>query len=115
MKRIAVALFILVFLASYGSPATAYEDTWTSPDKKKHFAVSMASGFMVRSIFPGLPWQQRYAVALVPGLLKEVTDPVFSYKDMTYNVLGVIAGDYLNGVIVNYSDKTVSVSYATSF
>lgn len=110
MKRVLLPALLLL-----SSPAKAQEDSWTGPDKKKHFVVSMASGFMVRSIFPDAhPWQ-RYSAALIPGLLKEVTDPVFSYKDMTVNFLGVIAGDYLNGFIIQHSDNRTSVYYTTSF
>lgn len=93
-------IFALILLSLCIATAPA-QDSWTGSDKKLHFGVSTISGFVARSFFPNEPIKA-IGLALVPGLLKELSDSrdtgnKFSGKDMTWNFLGALTGSLLYG------------------
>lgn len=71
-------------------------DTWTGADKKMHFAVSATLGFAAINQWPDEPGKA-FALAMVPGLLKELSDAQrggagFSGKDLAADALGAALG-----------------------
>jgi uncharacterized protein YfiM (DUF2279 family) len=83
----------------------APNDPWFGPDKILHFGASFlltVSGQYMVETKMGLPEQRAWPVAagtsLALGLFKELADsqrernPLFSWRDMTANALGVGAG-----------------------
>lgn len=73
------------------TPALANDDS----DKLKHFAVSFALGTASGAYFEN-KWTA-FGVAMIPGLLKEISDSQksnnhFSGKDMAANALGAALG-----------------------
>lgn len=79
------------------------QDSWTGPDKAKHAAVSAALGAGASLIVDNDA--QAVALALVPGLAKELHDARpggtgFSVKDMAANAVGAYVGVKLGGLII---------------
>ena len=73
------------------TPALANDDS----DKLKHFAVSFALGTASGAYFEN-KWTA-FGVAMIPGLVKEISDSQksnnhFSGKDMAANALGAALG-----------------------
>lgn len=86
-----LALILCALVIVIPSPAHAQADTWTSPDKKLHFAGSGIAGAIAGALLPEQPFAA-WLWSQVPGLIKEATDPVWSWKDMGVNALGGALG-----------------------
>lgn len=108
MKRFASGLlaFVLTMLVVAGLPLfckAARADSWTGPDKQKHFAVSAAMASA--AVAAGFTERQAFAASLAVGLAKELHDSRpggtgFSGKDLAWDAAGAYLGAKLPGVIV---------------
>jgi len=105
---------IALALSSIGSVA---QDKWNGKDKAEHFAVSFAVGFAT-----GNQWPENkplaIGVAMIPGLLKEVSDRSttgFSGKDLVADLLGASLGVYSAHWLIARQDKKVALMYRTEF
>lgn len=88
MKPVLIALMLC-------ASAHACKDTMQfTQDKQKHVAVSSAIGAVSRSLIDDN--KTAFAVALVPGIAKELHDMsgngCASFKDMAYNAIGAAIG-----------------------
>ncbi len=88
MKPVLIALMLC-------ASAHACKDTMQfTQDKQKHFTVSAAIGAVSRSMIDDN--KTALAVALVPGIAKELHDMrgngCASFKDMAYNAIGAAIG-----------------------
>lgn len=108
--------FITFALVAASSSATANEaDPWGGSDKKMHVGVSTIIGFAARQQWPSDPGKA-FAVALVPGVVKELSDGrQASAKDMVANAIGAAVGVYAGGWFVRYSNGHTTISYSTEF
>lgn len=68
------------------------QDSWTGADKAKHFGVSFGLGAFTEATMPKLPFAAKFAIAIGPGLGKELTDQKFSTKDLVWDAIGVYSG-----------------------
>lgn len=118
MTRRAWGLFVLLLctiLLALSAPLAYAQDTWNGPDKKLHFGVSALLGVAARSQWPDAP-VKAWAWAMIPGVLKELSDSAkggsgFSYRDLTADALGAVVGVAVVGLFVGPR----SVSYQTRF
>ena len=111
MKRKA-ALLLALSMGSSAPVAAQEADPWVSADKALHFSVSAAiagAGYGVTAAFnDDLRWKLAIGggVALSAGVAKELWDlsghgsP--SWKDFTWDVIGVATGLLLSWVIDRY-------------
>jgi len=86
-------LAVLTFLALASLQCAA--DDWTGDDKNKHFVVSTVLSSAAYSVCENRTCA--FAVAMVPGILKEVYDSQqegnhFSGKDLAWDALGAFVG-----------------------
>lgn len=96
-----------LLLSSLALPAAA-QDSWTGPDKPKHFAVSLAAGFLAQGILGDrVPRWGVFAAALAPGVLKELSDDKVSVKDLVVDAVGAATGIYVSGLVI----RSHAVSY----
>lgn len=77
------------------APAAQAADEWFGADKTKHFAVSAVLGAATGMHFEN-KWTA-FGVAMIPGLLKEISDSGqannhFSGKDLAADALGAAIG-----------------------
>jgi len=109
---------IAIALALSSITATA-QDKWNGKDKAEHFAISFAVGFAT-----GNQWPENkplaIGVAMIPGLLKEVSDAQkggsgFSGKDLAADLLGASLGVYSAHWLIGRQDKKVALMYRTEF
>lgn len=88
--------FVLVFLLIVFNPQPAAADSWTSRDKLNHFAFSAV---IAAAAAKGHGPVTGAAIALVPGVIKELADMggagTPSMKDMAANVVGAMTGAVL--------------------
>lgn len=107
---------IALAAASIGAQA---QDKWTGQDKAMHFGVSFALGFAT-----GNQWPQNkplaIGVAMVPGLLKEVSDSGkggsgFSGKDLVADLIGATMGVYSAHWLIGRQDGKVALMYRSEF
>lgn len=113
----------IIVAACAAQPARA--DSWTGPDKAKHFAVSAGLGLAAaelarRDVLPCKGELCAVAAATLPGLLKELSDSRaggsgFSYKDMVFNLAGAYVGVKLYGVFVSRQNGTTHLTYRKEF
>lgn len=115
-------LFLLLSITLYGNDFTFKED------KKKHFGFSFAFGvgtsiYLEKNYFQEESPQIRLLIgsslAVVPGLAKEIldeqqSDNKFDIADMSYNLVGAIAGNIVGsyiskGLYLNPKDKTIII------
>jgi uncharacterized protein YfiM (DUF2279 family) len=114
MKQITA--IILSMLATF-----AHADSWSTPDKPKHFAASIAWGAGARMICPTCTGLQATALGTLPGLIKEIQDSTkrngsgWSNRDLLADIAGAYVGVKLTGLIVTRSNGTTTVSYAREF
>lgn len=107
MKRLfAILILALALPALAGSP----DDKWTGPDKKLHLGVSAILGFAAINQFPNEP-VKAWALAMVPGVIKEASDPRWSWKDIVVDGVGAYLGVKLGGCIITPR----GISYRTQF
>ena len=95
------------------------QDTWSGADKKLHFGVSAVLGFAAVNQWPN-DKPKAFMVAMIPGLLKEITDAQkggsgFSGKDLAADALGAAVGVYAGGWLISRRDGATVVAYQTSF
>jgi hypothetical protein len=76
-------------------------DKWNGSDKPLHFGVSAILGFSARTFYPNEPWKA-VGIAMIPGVLKEATDPKFSGKDLAVDLAGAMLGVYVGGCYVTH-------------
>jgi uncharacterized protein YfiM (DUF2279 family) len=93
---LAASLFI-------STPAFAGDDDWNDSDKLKHFAVSFVLGTASGAYFEN-KWTA-FGVAMIPGLIKEISDSQksnnhFSGKDLAADALGAALGVQLGNWII---------------
>lgn len=106
------ALLIFLLIACSVSVSRA-ESQWTTDlSSAKHFAVGAGIGAISDTALyhvsnPGGRGERMiFATSLAgfAGLYKEVKDPVFDYGDLTYTILGGVAGafcsEFFNGYLV---------------
>jgi hypothetical protein len=105
----------LLFIFLFASPCFALDlDT----DKEKHLYVSAAIGALADSaIYHGVPYISpsgrivtASVIAIIPGILKEVSDENFDTQDLVADAEGVAIGVLLSEVVnrsffVSLSDK----------
>lgn len=93
-------------------------DRWNGRDKKMHAGVSFVVGFAAANQWPDEPGKA-FMVALLPGLLKEVSDANggtgFSSKDMAANAIGAALGVVTGRWIVLRQRDTTVIAYRTEF
>ncbi|MDO9226051.1 MAG: hypothetical protein Q8M09_17525 [Pseudomonadota bacterium] len=94
-------------LATFTSAQAA--DDWGGADKAQHFAVSAVLGTASAMHFED-KWVA-FGVAMIPGVLKEITDSRFSGKDLAADALGAALGVQLGHWIVT----TRGVGYRAAF
>lgn len=93
-----LAAFVLAFCG------TARADSWTTPDKPKHVAVSAAMASA--GVAVGLTERQAFAASLAVGFAKEVHDATrrggtgFSTKDLAADALGAYLGAKFAGLTI---------------
>lgn len=101
-------------------------DSWTGTDKLEHFGVSVPFGAMGSYLTKDTEHPIIYGsmIGLVPGVAKEVLDGTcatngFSYKDLTFDLLGSITGAVLGNVAISYyrnqHGTNLGVSYYKTF
>ena len=114
-----IALGLVAASLAFAALDCRAQDTWTGPDKKKHFAVSVVSGVFARQLAPHNELAA-FGVAMVPGLLKELVDAgqrgnKFSTKDLVADALGAYAGVKLGGLMIAPADGGARVTYFKEF
>jgi hypothetical protein len=105
-------LLTLAALAAFFTPAHSLES-----DKKMHAGVSFALGFAMANQWPNEPLKA-WGVAMVPGLLKEVSDRKgtgFDPKDLAANAIGAALGVATGRWLVLRQNGTTVVAYQTEF
>jgi uncharacterized protein YfiM (DUF2279 family) len=116
-KWLSKAVGGLCVVVAAGFPtASQAQDSWTSADKISHFAYSAA---MSSAAVKSHGHVVGAAISLASGAVKELIDlsgtGTPSFKDMTWNVVGVVTGavlpdgflvvpmNYRNGFLLTYS------------
>ena len=105
---------------------TTNSDSRTGTDKLEHFGMSVPFGAIGSYLTRDTEHPIIYGsmIGLVPGIAKEVFDGTcpgngFSYKDLTFDLLGSVTGAILgNYAITYYRDKhgsTVGLNYHKTF
>jgi putative lipoprotein len=105
---------------------TTTSDSWTGTDKLEHFGVSVPFGAIGSYLSKDTEHPIIYGsmIGLVPGLAKEVFDGTcesngFSYKDLTFDLLGSITGAVLGNVAITYyrnsHESNVGIIYRKNF
>jgi len=119
MRTLFISL-TLIFAAFLLALSTLTADAM-EPDKEKHFIVSAACGAGTGAIAAaedGLTVKSgsiAFAVALLPGLGKEIADREttgFDWHDMKYNALGAALGVTLakTGYVVFFGKNSIGLS-----
>lgn len=120
---VAVACLAVIALAPAACSAQVQQD------KVKHAVVSAALGAAAaEAIGAGAgpdvcrecPKSCAFGAALVPGLLKEISDSRpggtgFDSKDMLANAAGALVGVHLHGFAVQRLNRATIFTYTTSF
>lgn len=98
------ALFVLLFVmlltalpahAACDTSAARAADKWTGDDKVLHLGGSAVLGVFASTMTRSEP--TAFAIAMIPGVLKEIQDSrtcgnYFSAKDLAYDALGAYLG-----------------------
>lgn len=79
-----ITILALIFVATAATAQST--DRWTGPDKKLHAAGSALAGAIAGSLLPEQPFRA-WLWSQAPGLIKEATDPVWSWKDIGVNAI----------------------------
>ncbi len=100
-----LGVLLLLLLTVHSAYAADTHEPWFGVDKALHFMLSFGAGagssLLLGVLSPGIPADLRFALAgalgSLPGLLKEIRDQLhppdyFSYKDLTYDLLGAFSG-----------------------
>jgi len=114
MKRIIASILAL-------SATLAHADSWSTPDKPKHFAASVLWGAGARIVCPSCSDLEATALGTIPGLVKEIQDSTkrggsgWSNRDLIADIAGAYVGVKITGLIVSKRDDTVTVAYRAEF
>lgn len=114
MKAIKIIAACAVFV--WAGSASA-QDSWTGADKPKHIAASAISAVVVESLFTEtLNPAQRFGLAMVPGIGKELFDmrkggSGFSVKDLAADAIGVGFGMAGYHVIVRPNYVGINIKF----
>lgn len=104
--------------------AYAGTDKWTGADKPKHVMVSAGAGFIAGSLGQelGLTDGQAFAVAMIPGVIKELDDKTrpggtgWSWKDLAADALGAYVGVKAGGAVLQVGrGQSVTVRFGMTF
>ena len=89
--------FVAVMVLVVSGHAVAADNT-----SLQHFGVSATLGYISESFLqPNTQWEvpervyAAAALASIPGLVKELSDPVFDTEDMAFNVAGALFGAWV--------------------
>lgn len=94
------------------------KDSWTGPDKVKHFGVSVALGIAATNLTTNKT--TAFALSVAPGLAKELYDSrqpgnKFSYKDLAWDAIGAYVGIHAGFYLHKLPGGGMSVGYNTNF
>lgn len=94
---------LLIILIPWSFLCASPDDTWTGRDKLWHAGVSLAGYTLLSNFFKfnsNLTKSQRIAASssamIAAGVVKELTDNEFSWKDMGANAFGTGIGITIN-------------------
>jgi hypothetical protein len=111
-------------LVALAASSASYADLGPfANDKHAHVAYSALAGLAATALAPSATPATRFALALVPGVLKELNDARnpgpgrtgWCNRDMLANALGAAAGVYVGGLVVRATRDGAAVSYSRSF
>lgn len=111
MKKLAATALICL------STCAVAQDSWNGSDKKLHFGVSFVLGVATANQWPNEPLKA-WGVAMVPGVLKEVSDRSttgFSGKDLVVDAIGAALGVATGRFMVSRREGKTVVSYYQEF
>lgn len=98
-RRVAPVAAVFAALLAVAAPVSAqrFEDRWYGEDKVRHLGASAAItaiGYGGSRVVFGVDESIGVAigVAAVAGLLRELHDGRFSYKDLVWDAVGIAAG-----------------------
>jgi putative lipoprotein len=111
-KQIVTALALTAALSAHA------QDSWTGPDKVKHFGLSLGMGAVGTLAFQSP--RAGFVGCMSVGVAKEVYDArtpgrTASVKDLAADAAGCAAGAYLGGLMIVPDRKGVTVGYVNSF
>lgn len=115
MRNALVLSLILV------SPLARAEDSWTGPDKVKHFALgaAVAAGGTAIAESQSLKLSTAkwvgFGLGCAAGVAKEAIDPVVSGKDIAITCLGAYLGAQGAGWVIERQRGTTVVAYRWEF
>lgn len=97
MKKILIAAALMFSTA-------AHADEWLGRDKAKHAAVSFALGAGAQMILPEDKPVAAFALAMMPGIAKELSDSRkggsgWSNKDIVADAVGAAMGVYVTRTV----------------
>lgn len=115
IKHLAVAALAALALTA---ATAAHADRWIGPDKADHMAISAMIGVTTSMLIDDKT--TAFAVAIVPGLLKEVYDSrqsnnYFSSKDLFADIIGAAIGVQTGHWILTHREKTTTLGYRQTF
>lgn len=93
------------------------KDSWSGSDKKMHLGVSFVLGMATAAQWPDNK-PLAFAVAMAPGVLKEISDRSttgFSAKDLVADAVGVALGMATTHWLITRRDGNTVVAYRTEF
>jgi hypothetical protein len=105
-------LILVAALAAFFTSAHSLES-----DTKSHIGVSFVLGYAMANQFPNEPLKA-WGVAMIPGVLKEVSDRSstgFDKKDLLADAIGAALGVATGRWMVMRSKGTTVVAYRTEF
>jgi len=110
-----LALAVLLVLCIDSCQAA---DSWTTPDKPQHVAVSAGIGVLTSGLTAS-PYKA-FGLCMVPGIAKELTDKYSgmgqgSFKDLAADALGCAAGVKLGRFIAFRSHGRTGVVWSSEF
>ncbi len=97
--RVGIVALLVICLGLLPALCRAAEDSWSGEDKKKHIAVSSLIGVSAYVCFEkNTNWSEdrarlaAFLTTLGVGVVKELIDEEFSWKDMGANAVGAGIG-----------------------
>lgn len=108
IRTIAVALMLTC--------SAAHADEWLGRDKAKHAAVSFALGAGAQMILPEDKPVAAFALALMPGIAKELSDSRkggsgWSNKDLVADAVGAAMGVYVTRTVqIRLGRRSVTIA-----
>ena len=110
MKKGMLALLVAALCSTAGCGASVCNDTWFGPGKSQHFAAGFVIGAVSSTLAGHTGWTPGSSVAVglgavvVAGAAKEtidlkVTKTCWSWKDLTWELLGGAVGTALGTAV----------------